>query len=293
MEKENKNLQGAEMNENINAEANEAAANPAPEAGAVNGEAAAANPAPEAGAVNGEAAAANPTPEAGAANGEAAAANPTPEKRCPNCQALLTPGQLFCPECGTSLKKVCRRCGAELQEGQMFCSNCGNRVDMMPNMPNGSNGGAARSAVSSAVGSINNNMAALKKKNKYMPLIIAGVCIAVILLFFIFKGLLGGGNSFESKFSDIQQETWCTIASDGSYMTIDTNPSNIDDYYSSSAVSAVERVNRELGFSDSVMSKMRQTRALDGRQSDENDKYKVSWTYHPDQGLEVTYEKKK
>ena len=37
---------------------------------------------------------------------------------------------------------------------------------------------------------------------------------------------------------------------------------------------------------------MMKTTALMGRQSAETDKYKVSWTYHPDNGLEVTYEKK-
>ena len=37
---------------------------------------------------------------------------------------------------------------------------------------------------------------------------------------------------------------------------------------------------------------MGETRSMDGRQSDENDKYKVTWTYHPDKGLEVMYEKK-
>ena len=29
-----------------------------------------------------------------------------------------------------------------------------------------------------------------------------------------------------------------------------------------------------------------------GRQSEENEKYRVKWSYHPDDGLEVTYEKK-
>ena len=37
---------------------------------------------------------------------------------------------------------------------------------------------------------------------------------------------------------------------------------------------------------------MMNTSALMGRQVEENDKYKVSWTYHPDDGLTVTYTKK-
>ena len=58
------------------------------------------------------------------------------------------------------------------------------------------------------------------------------------------------------------------------------------------ALKAIRYANEELGFNGSVYSQMMNTTALMGRQSAENDKYRVSWTYHPDDGLEVTYEKK-
>ena len=58
------------------------------------------------------------------------------------------------------------------------------------------------------------------------------------------------------------------------------------------ALEAIKYANEELGFNGSVYSQMMKTTALMGCQSAENDKYKVSWTYHPDEGLEVTYEKK-
>lgn len=58
------------------------------------------------------------------------------------------------------------------------------------------------------------------------------------------------------------------------------------------ALEAIRYANEELGFNGSVYSQMMNTTALMGRQSAENDKYRVSWTYHPDDGLEVTYEKK-
>lgn len=58
------------------------------------------------------------------------------------------------------------------------------------------------------------------------------------------------------------------------------------------ALDAIKYANEELGFNGSVYSQMMNTTALMGRQSAENDKYRVSWTYHPDDGLEVTYEKK-
>lgn len=58
------------------------------------------------------------------------------------------------------------------------------------------------------------------------------------------------------------------------------------------ALEAIQYANDALGFNGSVYSQMMKTTALMGRQSAETDKYKVSWTYHPDNGLEVTYEKK-
>lgn len=205
---------------------------------------------------------------------------PTTENRCPNCQALLGEGQTFCPECGTPLKKLCQKCGAELQEGQAFCAKCGQRAD-----------GTIDANASSAINQFNTNVAAQQQKNKRIPVIIGGVCVAIVAVVLLF-GKVGGGINFEKEFAEIADESWCDIASDGSYMTIDTNPLDIDDYYGSDAVDAIEEINKKLGFSDSVYQKMMQTRSLDGRVSEENDKFKVSWTYHPDNGMEVMYEKK-
>ncbi len=205
---------------------------------------------------------------------------PTTENRCPNCQALLGEGQTFCPECGTPLKKLCQKCGAELQEDQAFCAKCGQRAD-----------GIIDANASSAINQFNTNVAAQQQKNKRIPVIIGGVCVAIVVVVLLF-GKVGGGINFEKEFADIADESWCDIASDGSYMTIDTNPLDIDDYYGSDAVDAIEEINKKLGFSDSVYQKMMQTRSLDGRVSEENDNFKVSWTYHPDNGMEVMYEKK-
>lgn len=205
---------------------------------------------------------------------------PAAENRCPNCQALLGESQTFCPECGAPLKKLCQKCGAELQEGQAFCAKCGQRAD-----------GTIDANASSAINQFNTNVAVQQQKNKRIPVIIGGVCVAIVAVVLLF-GKVGGGINFEKEFADIADESWCDIASDGSYMTIDTNPLDIDDYYGSDAVDAIEEINKKLGFSDSVYQKMMQTRSLDGRVSEENDKFKVSWTYHPDNGMEVMYEKK-
>ncbi len=62
--------------------------------------------------------------------------------------------------------------------------------------------------------------------------------------------------------------------------------------YASSSVVVVDYMNQELGFSDALFEKMKMTRAIDGAQTDENEHFKVTWTYHPDEGLNVIYEKK-
>ena len=79
------------------------------------------------------------------------------------------------------------------------------------------------------------------------------------------------------------------LASDGSYLSIDTNIFDIDDYSDYKAYSAIKEVNNALGLPQSLMNRMNQTRAIDGMQSYSTDDLEITWTYHPDNGLEVTY----
>jgi predicted nucleic acid-binding Zn ribbon protein len=68
------------------------------------------------------------------------AAQDTKASACPSCGSAVTPGQKFCPECGTKLGaapplpqapqtppplKRCSQCGAELEPGLKFCTECG------------------------------------------------------------------------------------------------------------------------------------------------------------------------
>lgn len=93
-------------------------------------------------------------------------------------------------------------------------------------------------------------------------------------------------------------------AKDDSYMKIDTNPYDKDvdelsfveattfEQTQNDSLKAIKYVNEKLGFSEALYQKMLETTALMGKQTDENKKYKVSWSYHPKSGLEVMYEKK-
>ena len=109
-----------------------------------------------------------------------------------------------------------------------------------------------------------------------------------------------------SKFDKVMDE--CVqiagrLSSGKDYFTIDTLPDefeSMDDELRAvllpgtqeKALDAIRYANNELGFPGSVYSQMMSTTALMGRQSEETNKYKVAWSYHPDTGLEVTYTKK-
>lgn len=136
------------------------------------------------------------------------------------------------------------------------------------------------------------------KMSKKKLAIIAAAAVAVIAIALIIF--------IPSKFERVKNE--CVhiagmVTGSGDYFMIDTLPDayeNMDAIMKAlllpdaqeRALEAIKYANEELGFNGSVYSKMMNTTALMGRQSAENDKYRVSWTYHPDDGLEVTYEKK-
>jgi len=128
---------------------------------------------------------------------------------------------------------------------------------------------------------------------KTIIIIAAAAAAVVVILFLIFH---------ESKFEKVASECVHIAgmvkgrAREDHYFTIDTDP---DDPYiaaipnvQENALKAIQYANEQLGFSGAVYQKMLETSALMGLQSEENKKYRVSWTYHPDYGLEVTYEEK-
>ena len=97
------------------------------------------------------------------------------------------------------------------------------------------------------------------------------------------------GPDFKSIYNTYCDSTYATVGSDGSYLSIDTNPYDIDDYTASGSIQAIISVNTALGLPDYVLDDMSSTTALMGRQSASFDDVTVSWSYHPDRGLEVTY----
>ena len=57
----------------------------------------------------------------------------------------------------------------------------------------------------------------------------------------------------------------------------------------------LQRLNRfqsSVGFSSALFEKMCETTWIQGRQTESNEQFTVSWTFHSDKGLEVMYEVK-
>lgn len=83
--------------------------------------------------------------------------------------------------------------------------------------------------------------------------------------------------------------SFARVAEDGSYLFVDTNPSDEDEEMDYAAYLAILEINESLGLPESVNNKMEKTRSMDGIQTASGEGFEVSWTYHPDNGLEVTY----
>lgn len=97
------------------------------------------------------------------------------------------------------------------------------------------------------------------------------------------------GPDLQAIYNEYCTSTFAAVASDGSYLSVDTNPNNKDDYTDYEAYFAITAINEALDLPESVLNKMNQTRSMDGIQSYSTSDLDVEWTYHPDKGLEVTY----
>lgn len=96
-------------------------------------------------------------------------------------------------------------------------------------------------------------------------------------------------SSFQAIYYNLLDSSYASLGADGSYLLIDTNPNDYDDYSDDEAIQGLYYTLIALDLPDSLLQKMAATRALDGRQSEDYDDLEVSWSYHPDKGLEVLF----
>lgn len=156
----------------------------------------------------------------------------------------------------------CSECGKEISDKSKTCIHCGNKIKKNKKKIN---------------------------ENLLIILIVAGILLALGIIIAVITSVKNKPDLKEVYEQIDCDDFYCELADDESYLQIDTNPYDIDDYTSSIAWEYVEDANKELGFTEALSKKMEQTRALDGTMEDENNDIKVSWTYHPDNGFEVTY----
>ncbi len=99
------------------------------------------------------------------------------------------------------------------------------------------------------------------------------------------------GPDFKAIYRDYCSSTWASVGSDGSYLSVDTNPRDKDDYIEYSAYYALYSIHEALGLPESLIEDMGKTTALMGKQTETYTSIgiTVTWTYHPDKGLEITY----
>jgi len=194
---------------------------------------------------------------------------------CRNCGEVIDENAMICVKCGSAKDKgteYCSNCGAKVEKGQVACMACGYALPK------------EKFSVKDFI------------KNKKKSIIILGVVVAVVVIISIIASA-GKAVNFQKLYDEYCTFTWAEVGEDGSYLFIDTNPYDEDDnglaypdaYY------AVENINKALGLPSSLIKEMGETTRLDGKQSRtyEDLGLEISWTYHPDDGLEVTYSKLK
>lgn len=119
------------------------------------------------------------------------------------------------------------------------------------------------------------------------------ICLIVVMMVVLFVGCSANFKSIRKGLmkDDSSAVLYCKVADDGSYMTLDTNCTDTEGIFDEEAFEAIKATNEKLGLPDSVLEKMESTSGLDGTQTAEHKGIIVSWSYHPDYGLEVMYEK--
>lgn len=132
-------------------------------------------------------------------------------------------------------------------------------------------------------------------KNKTKIIVVLCTLLIIIATIFIIRGNNKDKFDFRKEFPEYTGEEWCQFAEDGSWMRIDTNPN--DEGITRSVVSLglylefeIENINAKLGFPDSVNQKLYGTSYSDGLLEAETDKFKMSWRYSDQRGLELLYE---
>ena len=140
-------------------------------------------------------------------------------------------------------------------------------------------------------------------ENKRKIIIVATILIIVLSLLLCAcddnsnNGMSNQGNSkrnplktaYDTLYEEFGSNSCYTLGSDKSYLQVDTNPYDIDDYYNATNAQILKSAITALKLPDYIYQRMLKTTALRGRQEVTVNGINVSWTYHPDKGLEAIF----
>lgn len=174
----------------------------------------------------------------------------------------------------------CRNCGQALAAGDAFCPKCGTP-----------RGGSSASQPAGAPVNVAATQPVKAKKKKTPAIIVAVLALVAIVVGVVAVNAKPKGPDFQALYDEYCSSPWAKVANDGSYLAIDTNPSDRktdSNIYILEADQAIKDINKALGFDESLYERMSRTNALAGMQSETGNGVRVSWNFHPDNGLEVT-----
>lgn len=211
---------------------------------------------------------------------------------CEKCGKVYEEPQKFCAECGHEIgtpivipKYYCKHCGAEYPKGQKFCAACGEKIEV---------------DILTEIKSFLKRMT----DNKYRKIqIIVGVVVLIVGCAIFASNFTESGKTKKTsilKINDVDlgkvYEEYCDsefaeIGDDSSYIKITCNYEEQTVYVFESSLKAIKKVNEALGLPAAVYTRMEETRAIDGKQSESHDFVNVSWWYDGNNGMTVLYEK--
>lgn len=95
--------------------------------------------------------------------------------------------------------------------------------------------------------------------------------------------------AYDTLYKEFGWNSCYTLGSDKSYLQVDTNPYDIDDYYNATYLEILKSAITTLKLPDYIYQRMLKTTAMQGRQEVTANGITVSWTYHPNKGLEAMF----
>jgi hypothetical protein len=129
------------------------------------------------------------------------------------------------------------------------------------------------------MGSMDKEVGIMKKS-----ITIAGTALLLVGL----TGCAGSFNTFQQAYDSCSAPSGVTVSDGGKTLIIDGQ----NEYYIGATISDTVCVLNAVELPSYIRSNMETTNSLMGRQSDTfGDKIDVSWSYHPDNGLDIVIHK--